>query len=49
VDKNNSYDRCVYTAPAGLCPGTSPLHPKEHYLPAGLGNFKDDIRLRNFI
>jgi hypothetical protein len=39
----------VYTSPAGLCPGTSPLHPKEHPLPAGLGNFKDDIRLKNFI
>jgi hypothetical protein len=49
VEKTNTYDRCVYTAPGGLCPGTSPLHPKEHYLPAGLGNFKDDIRLRNFI
>jgi hypothetical protein len=49
MDKINSYSRCVYTTPEGLCPGTSPLHPKEHYLPAGLGNFKDDVRLRNFI
>src|SRR5258707_13160012 len=49
MDKKNREDRCVYTAPGGLCPGTSPLHPKEHYLPAGLGNFKDDVRLRNFI
>jgi hypothetical protein len=49
MDKTSSMDRCIYTSPAGLCPGTSPLHPKEHYLPAGLGNFKDDIRLRNYI
>lgn len=49
MEKINNYDRCVYTAPEGLCPGTSPLHPKEHYLPAGLGNFKDDVRLKNFI
>ena len=49
MEKANKFDRCVYTTPAGLCPGTSPLHPKEHYLPAGLGNFKDDIRLKNFI
>ena len=49
MDKTNSPNRCVYTSPGGLCPGTSPLHPKEHYLPAGLGNFKDDVRLRNFI
>ena len=49
MDKTNSSNRCVYTTPSGLCPGTSPLHPKEHYLPAGLGNFKDDVRLRNYI
>jgi hypothetical protein len=49
MEKVNKYDRCVYTTPEGLCPGTSPLHPKEHYLPAGLGNFKDDVRLKNFI
>jgi hypothetical protein len=49
MDKVNNYNCCVYTAPEGLCPGTSPLHPKEHYLPAGLGNFKDDVRLKNFI
>ncbi len=49
MQKVNNYGRCVYSSPHGLCPGTSPLHPKEHYLPAGLGNFKDDIRLKNFI
>lgn len=49
MDKTNAENRCVYTAPTGLCPGTAPLHPKEHYLPAGLGNFEGDIRLRNFI
>jgi hypothetical protein len=49
MEKLNSYDRCVYTTPPGLCQGTASLHPKEHYLPAGLGNFKDDVRLRNFI
>lgn len=49
MDRSNIYERCVYTCPDGLCPGRSPLHPKEHYLPAGLGNFKDDVRLRNFI
>jgi hypothetical protein len=40
---------CIYTTPSGLCEGNYPLHPKEHYLPAGLGNFKNDIRLRNYI
>jgi hypothetical protein len=49
VEKTNSHDRCIYTVPGDLCSGTSPLHPKEHYLPAGLGNFKDDVRLKNFI
>jgi hypothetical protein len=49
MERSNSYDRCIYTSPAGLCPGLSPLHPKEHYLPAGLGNFKDDVLLRYFI
>lgn len=49
MDKTNPENRCVYTVPTGLCPGTAPLHPKEHYLPAGLGNFEGDIRLRNFI
>lgn len=49
MDKVNQSDRCIYTSPDGLCPGTSPLHPKEHCLPAGLGNFKDDVRLKNFI
>jgi hypothetical protein len=49
MDRSNIYDRCVYTSPAGLCSGQSPLHPNEHYLPAGLGNFKDDIHLKNFI
>lgn len=49
MEKLNKYDRCIYTVPEGLCPGTTPLHPKEHYLPAGLGNFKDDVRLKNFI
>jgi hypothetical protein len=49
MEKINVYNRCVYTTHAGLCPGTSPLHPKEHYLPAGLGNFRGDLRLKNFI
>ncbi len=49
MERSNSYDRCIYTSPAGLCLGQSPLHPNEHYLPAGLGSFKDDIHLRNFI
>jgi len=49
MDKRNRENRCLYTSPAGLCPGTSPLHPKEHYLPAGLGNFEGDVRLRDFI
>jgi len=33
---------CVYTAPEGLCKGTAPLHPNEHYLPRALGNFKNN-------
>ena len=49
MERSNSYGYCVYTSPIGLCPGQSPLHPNEHYLPAGLGNFKDDIHLKNFI
>lgn len=49
MDKKNREGRCVYTVPADLCPGTSQLHPKEHYLPAGLGNFEGDVRLRDFI
>jgi hypothetical protein len=49
MEKTNPYPRCVYASPLGLCPGSSPLHPKEHYLPAGLGNFKDDVLLRYFI
>jgi hypothetical protein len=49
MDRLSSLGRCIYTSPEGLCPGTSPLHPKEHYLPAGLGNFKDDVRLKDFI
>jgi hypothetical protein len=49
MDKINTHGRCVYTSPSGLCPGTAPLHPKEHYLPAGLGNFKNDVRLRDYI
>jgi hypothetical protein len=47
VRKNSG--RCIYTGPYGLCDGKYPLHPKEHYLPAGLGNFRNDIRLRNYI
>lgn len=49
MDKANTCARCVYTSPEGLCPGTSALHPKEHPLPAGLGSFKGDVRLRGFI
>jgi hypothetical protein len=33
----------------GLCDGSQPLHPKEHYLPAALGNFRNDIRLSDYI
>jgi hypothetical protein len=40
---------CIYTIPEGLCKGTFPLHKKEHYLPAGLGNFNKDIRLKDYI
>jgi hypothetical protein len=49
MEKASKLDRCVYTTPNELCPGSSPLHPKEHPLPAGLGNFKDDVRLKDFI
>jgi hypothetical protein len=49
MERTNNSTRCVYTMPSGLCQGQSPLHPKEHYLPAGFGNFKDDVRLKNFI
>jgi hypothetical protein len=40
---------CIYTSPAGLCPGTAPLSKREHYLPRGLGNFRHDDRLTNKI
>lgn len=43
------HSKCIYTTPSGLCPGTSPLHPKEHYLPAGLGNFRNNVNLKNYI
>jgi hypothetical protein len=49
MDKVNPHGRCVYTSPPGLCPGTAALHPKEHYLPAGFGNFKEDPRLKDYI
>ena len=41
--------RCIYTQPSGLCSGAAPLHPKEHCLPAGLGEFKGDIKLAHVI
>jgi hypothetical protein len=41
--------RCIYTSPDGLCDASHPLHPREHYLPAGLGEFKNDKRLHNII
>jgi len=40
---------CVYTIPEGLCKGTAPLHPNEHYLPRALGNFKNNEPLVNRI
>ena len=40
---------CVYTTPEGLCKGTAPLHPNEHYLPRALGNFKNNEPLVNRI
>lgn len=46
--KTSEGRRCIYTQP-GLCDGSQPLHPKEHYLPAALGNFKNDVRLRDYI
>jgi hypothetical protein len=47
--KASQTGRCIYTQPEGLCSGIDPLHPKEHYLPAGLGNFRNDVRLRDYI
>jgi hypothetical protein len=47
--KTGEGDRCIYTQPFGLCDGSQPLHSKEHYLPAGLGNFRNDVRLRDYI
>jgi hypothetical protein len=47
--KTSAVGKCIYTQPLGLCDGSQPLHPKEHYLPAGLGNFRNDIRLRDYI
>jgi len=40
---------CIYTSPAGLCPGIASLSKKEHYLPRGFGNFKHDDRLASKI
>lgn len=45
----DGHAKCIYTTPSGLCPGTSPLHPKEHYLPAGLGMFRNNVNLKNYI
>ncbi len=47
--KNSDAGRCIYTTPSGLCDGSQPLHPKEHYLPTALGNFRNDVRLRSYI
>jgi hypothetical protein len=47
--KTSQIRRCIYTQPLGLCDGSQPLHRKEHYLPAALGNFRDDVRLRDYI
>lgn len=47
--KKGESGRCIYTQPPGLCDGSQPLHPKEHYLPAALGNFRNDVRLRDYI
>jgi hypothetical protein len=47
--KQSEVGRCIYTQPPGLCDGRKPLHPKEHYLPAALGNFRNDVRLRDYI
>lgn len=47
--KKGDAGRCIYTQPSGLCDGNQPLHQKEHYLPAALGNFRNDIRLADFI
>ncbi len=49
MNRSNRAARCIYTCPEGLCAGQAPLHPNEHYLPAGLGNFKDDVHLKDFI
>src|SRR5260370_19598685 len=40
---------CIYTSPDGLCDGSAPLSKREHYLPRGLGNFKNDPRLMDKI
>jgi hypothetical protein len=40
---------CVYTVPAGLCDGKTPLSKREHYLPRALGNFQGDERLADRI
>lgn len=44
-DKNG---RCVYTRPTGLCCGDSELND-EHYLPRGLGNFRNYRSLKDMI
>ena len=49
MPKNESRERCIYSTVDNLCDGTHPLHEKEHYLPAGLGEFANDKRLRNKI
>ncbi len=36
---------CIYTKPGGLCNGTARLSSREHYLSAGLGEFRGDSRL----
>lgn len=40
MEKTLEGKRCIYTSPGGLCAGGSPLND-EHYLPRGLGNFRN--------
>jgi hypothetical protein len=48
MDTASQAGRCIYTQPTGLCPGSSKLND-EHYLPRGLGNFRDYSPLKDTI
>ncbi len=48
MDAVSQAGRCIYTQPTSLCRGDSELND-EHYLPRGLGNFRNYRPLNDII